>query len=273
MYKLNNKVALITGAGKPNGIGKAIALRLAQEGVKVVINDLKSTKKNSDLINTVNEFKTLGHQVLSIETDVSSSVQVKKMVKKIINKFGKIDILVNNAATSPGKDRVPIVDIDEKIWDLIIKVNLKGTFLCCKEVGKTMINQKKGGKIINISSWAGKSYIQPNYGAYSTSKFAVRGLTQVLAKELGPYGIQVNAICPGAVITERTKKLAKALAPKGMNTNRAIKNYITDRLSGTPLGRLCTTNDIAQITAFLVSSESDFINGKSITVDGGKTTD
>ena len=132
---------------------------------------------------------------------------------------------------------------------------------------------KKGGKIINISSWAGKSFVQPNYGAYSTSKFAIRGLTQVLAKELGPHGIQVNAICPGAVITERTKKLAKALAPKGTKTNKAIKNYISERLTGTPLGRLCTTNDIAQITAFLVSSESDFINGKSITLDGGKTTD
>ena len=273
MYNLNDKVALITGAGKPYGIGKAIALRLAQEGVKVVINDLKSTKKNSDLIKTVNEINSLGHEAFSIEADVSNSSHVKRMVKKIINKYGKIDILVNNAATSPGKDRVPIVKIDEKIWDLVIKVNLKGTFLCCKEVGNIMINQKKGGKIINISSWAGKSYVQPNYGAYSTSKFAIRGLTQVLAKELGPYGIQVNAICPGAVITERTKNLAKALAPKGTNTNKAIKNYINERLSGTPLGRLCTTNDIAQITAFLVSSESDFINGKSITVDGGKTTD
>ena len=273
MYNLNNKVALITGAGKPHGIGKAIALRLAQEGVKVVINDLKSTKKNSDLIKTVNEINSLGHEVFSIEADVSNSLHVKRMVKKIINKYGKIDILVNNAATSPGKDRVPIVKIDEKVWDLVIKVNLKGTFLCCKEVGKIMINQKKGGKIINISSWAGKSYVQPNYGAYSTSKFAIRGLTQVLAKELGSHGIQVNAICPGAVITERTKNLAKALAPKGTNTNKAIKNYINERLSGTPLGRLCTTNDIAQITAFLVSSESDFINGKSITVDGGKTTD
>ena len=273
MYNLNNKVALITGAGKPHGIGKAIALRLAQEGVKVVINDLKSTKKNSDLIKTVNEINSLGHEAFSIEADVSNSSHVKKMVKKIINKYGKIDILVNNAATSPGKDRVPIVKIDEKVWDLVIKVNLKGTFLCCKEVGKIMINQKKGGKIINISSWAGKSYVQPNYGAYSTSKFAIRGLTQVLSKELGSHGIQVNAICPGAVITERTKNLAKALAPKGTNTNKAIKNYINERLSGTPLGRLCTTNDIAQITAFLVSSESDFINGKSITVDGGKTTD
>ena len=273
MYDLNNKVALITGAAKPYGIGKAIALRLAQEGVKVIINDLKSTKKNSDLIKTVNEINSLGHEVFSIEADVSNSLHVKRMVKKIINKYGKIDILVNNAATSPGKDRVPIVKIDEKVWDLVIKVNLKGTFLCCKEVGKIMINQKKGGKIINISSWAGKSYVQPNYGAYSTSKFAIRGLTQVLAKELGSYGIQVNAICPGAVITERTKSLAKALAPKGTNTNKAIKNYINERLTGTPLGRLCTTNDIAQITAFLVSSESDFINGKSITVDGGKTTD
>ena len=273
MYNLNDKVALITGAGKPYGIGKAIALRLAQEGVKVVINDLKSTKKNSDLIKTVNEINSLGHEVFSIEADVSNSLHVKRMVKKIINKYGKIDILVNNAATSPGKDRVPIVKIDEKVWDLVIKVNLKGTFLCCKEVGKIMINQKKGGKIINISSWAGKSYVQPNYGAYSTSKFAIRGLTQVLSKELGSHGIQVNAICPGAVITERTKNLAKALAPKGTNTNKAIKNYINERLSGTPLGRLCTTNDIAQITAFLVSSESDFINGKSITVDGGKTTD
>jgi len=273
MYNLNNKVALITGAGKKNGIGKAIALRLAKEGVKVILNDLKSSNKNSELNQNIKEIKSLGYQALAIEADISNSLQVKKMTKKIINKFGKIDILINNAATSPGKDRVPIVNIDEKIWDLVIKVNVKGTFLCCKEISKEMIKQKTGGKIINISSWAGKSYVQPNYGAYSTSKFAIRGLTQVLAKELGPHGIQVNAICPGAVITERTKKLAKALAPKGTNTNKAIKNYITDRLSGTPLGRLCTTNDIAQITAFLVSSESDFINGKSITVDGGKTTD
>ena len=166
-----------------------------------------------------------------------------------------------------------IIELKEKVWDNIHNVNLKGTFLCCKYAAREMIKQNNGGKIINISSSVGKDYVKEKYGAYSSSKFAIRGLTQVLAKELGKYNIQVNAICPGAVITERTDKIVKMLFPKEKNLKNAIIKYSNENLDNTPLGRLCTPNDVAQLTAFLCSSESNFITGKSITLDGGKNTD
>lgn len=276
MYNLKNKVALVTGAGGQNGMGKAIALRLAKEGANVVVNDIKVNTKDTDkwsgLPDVVKEIKSLGQKSFSLEGDVSDSIQVDNMIEEIVHKFGSIDILVNNAATSAGADRVPIVELNEDVWDLVLKVNLKGTFLCCKAVAKVLIKQGRGGKIINMSSVSGK-YGVPKFGAYCASKFAVRGFTQVLAKELGVHGIQVNAICPGFVVTERTEDIAKALAPEGTSVNEFIEKEINQTISNTPLGRVCKTNDIAQMAAFLASSESDFITGMSLTVDGGKTTE
>jgi len=276
LYNLKNKVALVTGAGGQNGMGKAIALRLAKEGANVVVNDIKVNTKDTDkwsgLPDVVKEIKSLGQKSFSLEGDVSDSIQVDNMIEEIVHKFGSIDILVNNAATSAGPDRVPIVELNEDVWDLVLKVNLKGTFLCCKAVAKVLIKQGRGGKIINMSSVSGK-YGVPKFGAYCASKFAVRGFTQVLAKELGVHGIQVNAICPGFVVTERTEDIAKALAPEGTSVNEFIEKEINQTISNTPLGRVCKTNDIAQMAAFLASSESDFITGMSLTVDGGKTTE
>ena len=276
MYNLTGKIAVITGAGGEHGIGRAIAVRLAQEGADIVVNDLTGNPKNSSswsgLTDVVKEIKTLGQRAIGIEADISDSSQVTSLVQRTIQEFGKIDILVNNAGSPAGPDRVPIVELEEEVWDLVQRVNVKGTFLCSKAVSKVLINQGNGGKIINISSVAGKSGVA-RFGAYCASKFAVRGLTQVLAKELGPLGIQVNAICPGMIITERYYDIAKALAPKGVTTTEFLEEMKKKGISDTPLGRVGTPNDVAKIAAFLSSSESDYHTGMSFTVDGGRLTD
>ena len=226
MYDLTGKIAVITGAGGEHGIGRAIAVRLAQEGADIVVNDLTGNPKNSSswsgLTDVVKEIQTLGRRALGIEADISDSSQVSSLVQRTIQEFGKIDILVNNAGSPAGPDRVPIVELEEEVWDMVQRVNVKGTFLCSKAVSKVLINQGNGGKIINISSVAGKSGVA-RFGAYCASKFAVRGLTQVLAKELGPLGIQVNAICPGIFITERYYDIVEALATKGDTTTEFFR--------------------------------------------------
>ena len=274
MYNLTNKVALVTGAGGEHGMGRAIAVRLAKEGANVVVNDLKSNPKNSSswsgLPDVVKEIETLGKKALSVEADVSVASQVNDMIQQTIQTFNKIDILVNNAASSPGLDRVPVIELKEDVWDYVLRINAKGTFLCCKAVSQILIKQGYGGKIINMSSVSGINGVA-NFGAYCASKFAVRGLTQVLAKELGPHDIQVNAICPGMIETERTQEIAKALSKEGVSIEEFIQEDKKRVIATTPLGKIATPNDIAQIAAFLASSESNLITGKSFTVDGGAT--
>ena len=271
MYNLKNKTAVITGAGGKYGIGRSIALRLASEGANIVVNDLKT--KIKELNNLRELIIKKSSNCLVVCGDISKSKDVEFLIKKINKKFNRIDILINNAAASAKFDRVPIISLHEKIWDNIHDINLKGTFLSCKFVAKEMIKNNNGGKIINISSSVGKDYVKENYGAYSSSKFAIRGLTQVLAKELGKHNILVNAICPGAIVTERTNNIVKSLYKNESNLNRAIKKYVKENVDNTPLGRLCTTEDVSNLVAFLCSKESDFITGKSITLDGGKSTD
>ena len=204
MYNLNGKVALVTGCGGQHGIGRAIALRLTKEGADVVVNDLilnpKKTSSCPGLPALVKEIEGLGRKAITFEADISNAAHVDRMVQGTVKEFGHIDILVNNAGSAAGPDRVPIVELDEEVWDQVQRINLKGTFLCCRAVAKELIKKGNGGKIINISSISGKKGIA-RFGAYCASKFAVIGLTQVLAKEMGEFGIQVNAICPGMVIT------------------------------------------------------------------------
>ena len=273
MYDLKGKVAIVTGAGGEHGIGRAIALRLAKEGADVVVSDLTANPKKSStwagLPSVVEEIEGLGRKAIAIEADISSSAHVDRLVQGTIKEFRHIDILVNNAGSAAGPDRVPIVELEEEIWDQVQRINVKGTFLCCKAVAKELIKQGHGGKIINMSSIAGTKGIS-RFGAYCASKFAVRGLTQVLAKELGEYGIQVNAICPGMVITERFYGIAEALAPEGVETQVFLDEMEREGISDTPLGRVATTDDVAKIAAFLASSESDFHTGMSFTVDGGR---
>ena len=273
MYNLNGKVALVTGAGGERGIGRAIAMRLAKEGADVAVNDITANPKKSvtwdGLPSLVKEIRGLGRNAKAFEADISNSHQVDQLIKDTIQEFGHIDILVNNAGSAAGPDRVPIIELDEEVWDQVQLINIKGTFLCCRAVAKELVKQGNGGKIINISSSAGVEGIS-RFGAYCSSKFAVRGLTQVLAKELGEYGIQVNAICPGMVVTERSYGIAEALAPDGVGTQEFLDEIEKQNISETPLGRVATTDDVAKIAAFLASSESDFHTGMSIMVDGGK---
>ena len=274
MYDLSGKVALVTGAGGEHGIGRAIATRLAEEGADVIVNDITAhpyADRRSGwggIPELVREIEALGRQALGILADVSDATQVDSMIRQALERFGRIDILVNNAGSRPGPDRVPVIDLDEDAWDMVQRVNVKGTFLCCKAVAREMIRHGKRGKIIVISSTAGKRGVA-RYAAYCASKFALVGFTQALALELAPYGINVNAICPGLVDTERVDFIASALAPQGTSAEEHRAKMVRERASIIPLGRLAQGSDIAKMAAFLASPESDYLTGLSISVAGG----
>jgi len=194
------------------------------------------------------------------------------MIRQSVAQFGHIDILVNNAGAPAGRDRVPVVDLDEDAWDLVQSVNVKGTFLCCRAVARAMIERGQGGKIINMSSTSGRRGVA-RFAAYCASKFAVRGFTQALALELAPHRINVNAICPGLVETERIDHMAAALAPEGVSVAAYRRQMMERATSENPLGRIGHVSDVAQVAAYLASSESDYLTGISITIAGGSLTD
>lgn len=167
---------------------------------------------------------------------------------------------------------MPVVELEEDAWDHIQNVNVKGTFLCYRAVARAMIERNAGGKIINMSSTAGKEGIA-RYAAYCASKFAVRGFTQCLALELAPHQINVNAMYPGLIETERVAEMAAALAPAGVSAEKQLQLMIEQANSTVPLGRVGQATDVAQTAAFLASAESDYLTGLSITVAGGSYMD
>ena len=274
MYNLDGKVALVTGAGGRNGIGRAIALRLAKEGADVAVNDVAEHPYATDdatwggLSDVVADIEMINRRAISLVADVSVATQVEDMVSRTVSHFGRIDILVNNAGTRAGKDRVPVVDLAEEDWDRVQRVNVKGVFLCCREVARHLITQGTGGKIINLSSVRGKEGAA-NYAAYSASKFAVIGLTQSLAHELAPHQINVNALCPSLVDTERVGHLASALMSKDLSVEEQRAEFVRQSEQPVPLGRLAEGVDVAKMAAFLASEESVYLTGLSIPVAGG----
>jgi len=272
MYNLEGKTALVTGASKKDGIGRGVALRLAEEGADVIVTGRCISPKNADgwggIQALVEEIENLGKRGLALAVDISDSVQVEEMVQKSVETFGKIDILVNNAGAPAGNDRVPVVELKEEDWDLVIRVNLKGTFLCCREVARSMIQKKSGGRIINMSSISGKRG-KASYAAYSSSKFGIHGFTQSLARELGPYGITVNAICAGLIKTGRITDLGESLAPAHVDNYAFAQEWLKKQVSAYPLGRLGEVSDVANLAAFLASCQAEWITGSLITLDGG----
>ena len=278
MYNLNGKVALVTGAGGKNGIGRAIATRLAKEGADVAVNDITDHPYAADqadwqgLPDVVREIEAMGQRAISVVADVSDAKQVREMVNQTVTHFGKIDILVNNAGTIAGKDRVHVVDLAEEDWDRVQRVNVKGVFLCSQAVARHLIAQGTGGKIINMSSVTGKRG-SARFAAYSASKFAVIGFTQSLAHELAPYQINVNAICPGLVDTERFGHLASVLMPDHLSADEQISEYARRSEAAVPLGRLAEGEDVAKMAAFLASDQAAYLTGVSITVSGGSVMD
>ncbi|MFC2051503.1 SDR family NAD(P)-dependent oxidoreductase [Chloroflexota bacterium] len=283
MYDLGGKVALVTGTSNKRGLGCGIALRLAREGADVVVTDKYKAPEDIEvwdreegwhgLDSVAMEIKALGRWALAITADVSNSRDVNEMVGKALQEFGKIDILVNNAALI-GKDigLTPVVDMSEEAWTNTMAVNLTGVFLMCKAVAKQMIKQGQGGKVINISSIVGK-LARVGAAAYGASKFGVIGLTQALAQELAQYKINVNAVCPGSIVTwgSRGKVIYEAIS-QGLSEEEAIAKVYTDagRLQGIPLGRPAKVEDVVNVAAFLASTQSDYMTGQAINVTGGQ---
>ena len=274
MSNLNGKIALVTGAAGEFGLGRAIAIRLAKDGADVVVNDVVEKPYQLDesewrgLQDVVSEIELLGKRSCGFVADITNSDEVFAMIKKIVSKLGRIDILVNNAGSKPDKDRVLTVDLDEKEWDRVLKVNAKGTFLTSQAVARYFIERKIEGKIINISSVVGKEAV-PKYAAYSASKFAIIGFTQALALELAPYQINVNAVCPSLVDTERVTQLVNTLTESDEQFREKYVELIQNRSGLVPLGRLATRTDVANMVSYLASEQSNFLTGLAIPVAGG----
>ncbi len=278
MYDLNGKIAVVTGAGGRNGIGRAIATRLAREGADVMVTDVPASLEAiraqdrqagwKGLDSVVEEIEALGRSSIGLFSDVSDSAAVDGMIAQALDRFGRIDILVNNAGSRPGKDRVLVVDLEEEAFDEVMRVNVRGTYLCSRAVARHMASRPGGGKIINISSGAGKRGIA-RYAAYCASKFAVIGFTQSLAQEMAEHRVNVNAICPGLVDTERVDFIAAALAPAGESSEEYRAGMVAERAVRVPMGRIAQGDDIARMAAFLASAESDYVTGLSISVSGG----
>ncbi len=245
--ELEGRIALVTGSGR--GIGRAIAILLAKNGADVAVNYFS---QKEDALMTVEDIKRFGRQSFAIKADISKSTDVKAMFRQVLDEFGTLDILVNNAG---GGLSAMVEDISEEEWDHILGINLNGVFHCCKEAIPIM-KGKRYGKIVTVASTAG---IRISYLAgahYTASKYAVIGFTRHLAYELAPHGINVNAICPGLVLTPLVIE---------STSERALEKI----RKTIPSGKMSTPEDQANAVLFLVSEKSKSIVGETLAIDGG----
>jgi NAD(P)-dependent dehydrogenase (short-subunit alcohol dehydrogenase family) len=275
MSEFAGKVVLVTGCARARGIGRAISVAFARAGADVVATDVAAggTRNENEegleekrlgwkgLDSLAGEIQGLGRRILTLVGDVSHAADAERFVAEALAQFGRIDVLVNNAAAPHGADRRLIWEVPEEAWDRVIAVNLKGAFLMSRAVIPHML-ERGSGRIINMASVSGKRGTARR-GAYSASKFGIIGLTQVMAQELGAHGITANAICPGSVETSRresTSRRERALVER--DPNAAV-------LSLPPTGRVARPDDIARLAVFFASEASDHITGQAWNVDGG----
>ena len=269
------KVALVTGAARPRSIGRATALRLAREGADVACLDIArpfrdfshGTASGDDLDDVVAQIQELGRRAIALRADVTDWDQVHAAVAEASEALGTIDLVANVAGGAGfGMGLGPLVGIAEKEWDAVVDVNLKGTWIVSRACAERMIAAKRGGRIVSVSSQAGKRGFA-GLGAYCAAKAGVILLTQTMALELGEHGITVNAVCPGTVDTNL------------LNENDALRNLFAAAPGGfdgwlareIPLRRLQSPDDVAASIAFLMSDDGAYITGEAMNVSGGQT--
>ncbi len=272
---LDGKVAIVTGAGRLRGIGRAIAVHLAQDGATVAVTavarSLESLPQHErddgwqGVPSVVAEIQSAGGTALGLDVDVTKSDDVRTAMEHVRERFGRVDILVNNAGLAIVSGKKNLWEMDDDEWFREIDVNLHGVYHCCRAVIPPMLEQNEGGRIINISSLAGREG-QSQYGGYTPGKFAVVGLTQMLAKELAPHQITVNAVCPGSTDTDMMDgTFGRTEARMGLPAG-AIKQMVQTFI---PLGRQAEPAEMAGVVAYLASPAAAYITGQSILVDGG----
>lgn len=263
---LEGKVALITGAGRMRSIGRAIALELAKGGCDIVVTGSGRSAQNYpeeekaagwlDIESVAQEVRAMGRRALPLVSDVSDFESVEQLAEQVMAQMGRVDFIVNNAGAARAGDRGPVTEISPDAWRKVIDVNLNGTFYMSQVFGRTLLEQGKGGAIINISSIGGK-LMAPTTAAYAASKAGIHALTCAMSGEVGAQGIRVNAICPGIVMTSRLDDLSEE------QWAGIIDSYI-------PLKRAGDPQDIGSMVAYLCSDQGSWISGQLYSVDGGQ---
>jgi meso-butanediol dehydrogenase/(S,S)-butanediol dehydrogenase/diacetyl reductase len=273
---LKGKVAFVTGAATKRGMGRAIALRLAEAGADVAILDKFATPRSNiggdegwgGLDEEVKEIKAVGRESMALTVDVSNSKECNEAVQKVLDRLGRIDIFIHCAAIR-GPVGVPVVDLSEEDWKALIDVNLNGTFNISKPIAKHMIDRGGTGKIVLISSLGAKNGMGGNAG-YSASKWGVLGFTQSLALELAKYKINVNSVCPGHINTNlRDGWIEEQARIEGITNDEFRAKAYAEMGKTVPLGRYGTGEDIADVVEFLVSKYADYMTGQGINISGG----
>lgn len=276
---LEGKVALITGGGGMKGVGRATALKLALQGADIALTDVHRSAEDlppqevqqqwRGIDSVAEDVHALGRQCQTVYCDLGVSEQIQHLVRQVLDHYGHIDILVNNARAIIGRDRVPVTELREDVWHHFLAINTTAVFLCTKFVGQAMMRQGQGGRIINIASNASKQ-ASAKGAAYSTSKFAVLGLTQASALDLAPHGITVNAVCPGPINTDRLSYAERAEAEaQGVPLEVYRARLVEAMGQRNPMGRIAEAEDVANLVAFLASDDANYITGQAYNVNGG----
>ena len=267
MGELDGTVAIVTGAGRLRGIGRAAAVSLARLGADVVVTGTGRDPQTfppdekeigwRDVESVADQIRSQGRRALPLVVDVTDPAQVRHLIATTLDRLGRVDILVNNAAFRVGEDRVPITELEQSVFERVVNIKVAGSYLCTKAAIGPMIDQGQGGKIVNVASAAGKRG-SANTLAYNAANFALVGMTQSMARELGPTGINVNCVCPGLVATHRGDMYMERFGRTWEQTASTV-----------PIGRNGTDQELGEFVAYLCTEASSWIHGQSINIDGG----